>query len=90
MSGEQLCGFAAAAAKQRWTILTFHQLQDEAAAAWVPASADHAPALPAAAFRTLCKYLRDEDDRIWTAPVVTVARHIIAWRKATGQIGNKA
>ncbi len=84
MSGEQLCGFAAdAAAKKRWAILTFHQFQVEPASAWVPASADHAPPLPAAAFRTLCEYLRDEGERIWTAPVVTVARHVIAWRATT-------
>ena len=83
MSGEQLCGFAAdAAAKERWAILTFHQFQDEPASPWVPASPDHAPPMPAAAFRALCEYLRGESQRIWTAPVVTVARSVIAWRNA--------
>ncbi len=86
MSGSQLYGFAEAAAKQeRWGILTFHGLQEGPGSLWVPGSSYHGSPLSADSFRELCEYLAKHRERIWTAPVVTVAQQIITWRKTTKQ-----
>ena len=80
MQGKQLCSFAEyAATKRKWGILTFHEFV-ESTSPWVPGRADHTPPLPAAAFRTLCEYLEKETPRLWTAPVLTVAKRVIGWR----------
>jgi peptidoglycan/xylan/chitin deacetylase (PgdA/CDA1 family) len=70
MSGAELVGLAERAASQgRWGILTFHGI--------------HQGHLPVADvdFRELCGFLAKNRNRIWVAPVVTVARRLIEWRK---------
>ncbi len=70
-SGPELCGLAERAAAQgRWAVLTFHGIQQGHLSV---ADGD---------FRELCGFLARHRERIWTAPVVTVAQQIIAWRKS--------
>ena len=57
-----------AADQNRWAILTFHGISE-----------GHL-SVTASDFTGLCAYLGKRRDRIWTAPVVTVARTIQAWR----------
>jgi peptidoglycan-N-acetylglucosamine deacetylase len=70
--GATLVGLAERAASQgRWTILTFHGLnQGNLAVADVD-------------LRELCAHLRRHRERLWTAPVITVARRIVDWRAGT-------
>ncbi|MCZ6677175.1 MAG: polysaccharide deacetylase family protein [Candidatus Poribacteria bacterium] len=82
MSGSDLCGLAAVAPEQsRWMILAFHSLQQEPSSGRHLGATYHGSALPADSFRELCEYLARHRDQIWTAPVVTVAQEIIAWRQ---------
>jgi len=73
MWGAELVGLAERAAGQgRWVILTFHGI--------------HEGHLPVADIdlRELCAFLARSRDRLWTAPVATVARRIAAWREEHG------
>lgn len=82
MSGQDLCGFAEdAVKKERWCILTFHDLQHSPGSDWVPGSSYHDGPFSASGFRELCEYLAANSARIWTAPVVKVAQRVINWRK---------
>ena len=67
--GPTLVGVAERAAIQgRWSILTFHGVhQGHLSVADVD-------------LRELCAHLQRHRDRIWTAPVITVARRIVEWR----------
>jgi peptidoglycan/xylan/chitin deacetylase (PgdA/CDA1 family) len=67
--GPTLVGLAERAADQsRWTILTFHGVnQGHLTVSEVD-------------LRELCEHLRRHRERIWTAPLVTVARRIVDWR----------
>ena len=67
--GPTLVGLAERAAMQgRWTILTFHGVhQGHLSVADVD-------------FRELCLHLQRHRERIWTAPLVTVAQRIREWR----------
>jgi len=67
--GATLVGLAERAASQgRWTILTFHGINQ---GHLTVADVD---------LRELCAHLRRHRERLWTAPVITVARRILAWR----------
>ena len=69
MSGAELVGLAEQAASQgRWGILTFHGVHE-----------GHLP-IGERDLAELCAFLARERDRIWTAPVATVARRIVQWR----------
>ena len=82
MPGLELCALADESVRQgRWVVLVFHGLQKEPRSPRVPGSYYHGSPVSAEDFRELCKYLDDNRDRIWAAPVVTVAQKIIAWRK---------
>ncbi|MCY4546273.1 MAG: polysaccharide deacetylase family protein [Gemmatimonadetes bacterium] len=59
-----------AAGQNRWAVLTFHGISE-----------GHL-SVTESDFTGLCNFLREHRDRIWTAPVVTVARSIHAWRSA--------
>lgn len=67
--GPTLVGLAERAASQgRWTILTFHGInQGHLTVSEVD-------------FKELCEHLHRHRERIWTAPVVVVARRILDWR----------
>ena len=68
-----------------WIILTLHGLQTEPNREGRLTPLFHGNPLPADCFHELCKYLGERRAEIWTAPVVTVAKKIIAWReKITG------
>jgi hypothetical protein len=70
MSGPELVGLAErAAAEGRWTILTFHGVGE-----------GHL-LVGESEFRELCAFLNRHRERIWTAPVVKVARAILDWRE---------
>ena len=86
MSGSDLCGLVEkGTAGGRWLILTLHGLQTEPNSGNSLTPLFHGAPLPADCFRELCKYLAERRAEIWTAPVVTVAQKIIAWReKITG------
>ena len=86
MSGTDLCGLVDKGTDGgRWLILTFHGLQTEPYRRGALTPLFHGEALPADCFRELCKYLADRRTEILTAPVVTIAQKIIAWReKVTG------
>jgi peptidoglycan/xylan/chitin deacetylase (PgdA/CDA1 family) len=82
MPGSELCELAEAAVRQgRWLIMVFHGLQNEPRSPRVPGSSYHSPPVSANDFRELCQYLDADRDRIWTAPVITIAQRIISWRK---------
>ena len=81
MSGSELCESTESAIRQgRWVILVFHSFQNEPRSPRVPGSYHHGSPVSADDFRELCKYLDANRDRIWTAPVITIAQKIIAWR----------
>jgi hypothetical protein len=63
-------------------ILAFHGFQQEPSSGQVLRGTYHSSPLPADSFRDLCEYLAAHLDQIWTAPVVTVAQEIIAWRES--------
>jgi peptidoglycan/xylan/chitin deacetylase (PgdA/CDA1 family) len=70
-SGAELIGLVENSVMQgRWAILTFHGLEST-----------HLPVAPSD-FRELAVHLDQHRQRIWTAPVVTVAQRVIAWREA--------
>lgn len=72
-SGPELVGLAERAAAQgRWAVLTFHGIQQ-----------DHLTVADVD-FRELCDFLARARSRLWTAPVVEVAKRITDWRQATG------
>ncbi|MCS7222265.1 MAG: polysaccharide deacetylase family protein [Anaerolineae bacterium] len=69
MSGAELVGLAEQAASQgRWGILTFHGVHE-----------GHLP-IGERDLAELCAFLARARERIWTAPVATVARRIAQWR----------
>jgi hypothetical protein len=71
MSGPLLVGLAQqAAARGRWAIFTIHGIED-----------GHLP-LAEIALAELCRYLADARTALWTAPVIEVAQHMAAWRRA--------
>ena len=71
----ELVGLAErAAAAGRWTILTFHGINEGHLAV---ADVD---------LRELVDHLRRHRERIWTAPVATVAQQIIDWRREIGRL----
>jgi len=71
--GAALVGRAERAALGRWVVLTFHDV-----GASRGALNNTEPA-----FRELCAYLARHQDRLWTAPVATVADRIAHWRAGT-------
>lgn len=69
-SGAELIGLCEwAAIEGRWAVLTFHGINE-----------GHLP-VGEADLRLLCTHLNRHRDRIWTAPLLTVAEHLIGWRK---------
>ncbi len=64
-----------AAVQRRWAVLTFHGI------------AEGHLSVTESDFSGLCNYLRHQRARIWTAPVVSVARAIRDWR-ASGHEGS--
>ncbi|MBM3213447.1 polysaccharide deacetylase [Candidatus Poribacteria bacterium] len=72
MSGPELVGHAERAAGEgRWVILTFHGVGE-----------GHL-LVGESEFRELCGFLRRHRGRIWTAPVIQVAKSVDAWRRDT-------
>ena len=70
-SGAELIGLIErSVAEGRWGILTFHGLE-----------ATHLP-VAALDFRELVAHLARHRQRIWMAPVITVAQRIIEWRQS--------
>lgn len=72
-SGIELVGLAErTAAYSQWGIMTFHSIDEGrlSVSQW--------------AFRELCDFLDRNRNRIWVAPMVTVALRIIEWRKSVG------
>jgi peptidoglycan/xylan/chitin deacetylase (PgdA/CDA1 family) len=68
-TGAELIGLVErSVAQARWAILTFHGLE-----------ATHLPIAPSD-FRELTAHLARHRQRIWTAPLVSVAQRILAWR----------
>jgi peptidoglycan/xylan/chitin deacetylase (PgdA/CDA1 family) len=69
MSGAELIGLAEnAAAQGRWAILTFHGVHE-----------GHLP-IGDADLEELCAFLAAQRNRIWTAPLATVAQRVQAWQ----------
>lgn len=69
MAGAELVGLAERAASQgRWAILTFHGVHEGNLA------------IGAGDLAELCEFLDRQKDRIWTAPVATIAQQVQAWR----------
>ncbi|MCX6050157.1 MAG: hypothetical protein NT075_34095 [Chloroflexi bacterium] len=70
MTGAELVGLAEQAAAQgRWTILTFHGVNDGHLHV---ASSD---------LDELCDYLARNRERIWTAPVAGIAKRVAEYQK---------
>jgi sialate O-acetylesterase len=70
MSGAELVGLAERAATEgRWSVLTFHGVNE---GGLTVGEVD---------LRELLGFLAQHRDRIWTAPVATVAQRIRAWRE---------
>lgn len=70
MTGAELVGLVEQAPAQgRWTILTFHGVND-----------GHLH-VAAGDLEELCDYLARNRSRIWTAPVATVAQHVAAYQQ---------
>jgi peptidoglycan/xylan/chitin deacetylase (PgdA/CDA1 family) len=70
MTGAQLVGLAEQAPVQgRWTILTFHGIND---GHLLVSSGD---------LEELCAYLARQRERIWCAPVATIAQRVGEWQK---------
>ena len=85
MSGDDLCGFVKdAIRKERWCILTFHDVQDIVRKPWVPGDSYHGSPVTTESFRELCAFLAANRDVVWTAPVLDVAQNIISWRRGIG------
>ncbi|HZS89558.1 MAG TPA: polysaccharide deacetylase family protein [Chloroflexota bacterium] len=73
MSGAELVGLAEGAATEgRWAVLTFHGVNE-----------GHLP-IGEVDLRALCAFLARQRERIWTAPVATIAQHVAAWRASAG------
>ena len=73
MSGVELVGLAEqAAAEGRWGILTFHGVNE-----------GHLP-VGETDLAQLCRFLQRNRDRVWTAPVATVATCVREWRQMSG------
>ncbi len=69
MSGAEMIGLAERAAAQcRWGILTFHGINE-----------GHLP-ISDIDLKELLAYLDSNRDRIWTVPVVEVAKYVLEWR----------
>jgi hypothetical protein len=74
MSGPELVGLAERAAAQgRWVILTFHGVGE-----------GHL-LVGQGEFEELCAHLASHRERVWTAPVLEVARAVAAWRNGRTQ-----
>ena len=74
VSGIEMVGLAErTAAYSQWGIMTFHGIDDGGGLS-----------VSMAAFRELCDFLNRHRNRIWVAPMVTVALRIIEWRKSMG------
>ncbi|MFC1714739.1 polysaccharide deacetylase family protein [Candidatus Poribacteria bacterium] len=72
-SGVELTGLAErTAAFSQWGIMTFHSIDEGRLS------------VPQWAFRELCEFLDRHRERIWVAPMITVALRIIEWRKTLG------
>ncbi|MGH2390091.1 MAG: polysaccharide deacetylase family protein [Chloroflexota bacterium] len=72
-TGAAMVGLAErAAAEGRWTVLTFHGIHEGHLSV---AEGD---------LRELCAFLDRHRDRIWTAPLVDVARRVRTWRQGAG------
>lgn len=70
-SGIELVGLAEhTAAHSQWGIMTFHSIDEGRLS------------ISQTAFRELCDFLARHRDRIWVAPMVTVALRIIEWRRS--------
>jgi peptidoglycan/xylan/chitin deacetylase (PgdA/CDA1 family) len=70
-TGAELIGLVERSVAQgRWGILTFHGLE-----------ATHLPVAPSD-FRELVAHLDRHRDRIWTAPLISIAQRVIEWRTA--------
>ena len=71
MTGAELVGLAEAAAAQgRWAILTFHGINDGHLHVGV------------GDLEELCAYLARNRERLWTAPVATIAQHVAAYQSS--------
>jgi peptidoglycan-N-acetylglucosamine deacetylase len=69
MTGAQLVGLAEQAAAQgRWSILTFHGINE-----------GHL-SVAASDLEELCVHLARNRGRVWVAPVATIAQHVAAWQ----------
>jgi len=76
-SGIELVGLAErTATHSQWGIMTIHGLDDGGNLS-----------LSMSAFRELCDFLNRHRNRIWVAPMVTIAQRIIEWRKEVGLDG---
>ncbi len=74
MKGIEIVGLAErTAALSQWGIMTFHGIDDGGGLS-----------ISMSAFRELCDFLDRHRNRIWVAPMVTVALRIIEWRKSIG------
>lgn len=70
MTGAELVGVAEQAPAQgRWSILTFHGVND-----------GHLH-VAAGDLEELCAYLARNKERIWTAPIATIAQHVSEYQK---------
>jgi peptidoglycan-N-acetylglucosamine deacetylase len=75
MSGAELVGLAERApAAGRWTVLTFHGINE-----------GHL-SVAAGDLQELIDHLHRHRQRIWTAPVATVAQQILGWRREIGKL----
>ena len=75
MSGAALVGLAERAmAGGRWAILTFHGIND-----------GHL-SVTNGDLRELLDHLQRHQERLWTAPVATVAQRVIDWRREIGKL----
>ncbi len=73
MTGAELVGVAEQAPTQgRWSILTFHGVND-----------GHLH-VAAGDLEELCAYLARNRERIWTAPLATIAQRVNAWQQQVG------
>ncbi|MBD3183015.1 polysaccharide deacetylase family protein [Candidatus Poribacteria bacterium] len=83
MSGDALIGFAEDAIKKdRWCIITFHDVSEVKPDTWLPGASYHGAPVAAESFRKLCKFLVENKDKIWTGTVLESAEKTIEWRKS--------
>jgi len=81
MPGSELCRLAGESLDRgRWVILVFHSFQNKPRVPRIPGGSYHGSPVSADEFRELCEYLDANRDRIWTAPALTIAQEIAAWR----------